>query len=207
MTASDAPARLSIVLLCVGVAGTAMAQEPLLDLRSGVERVDLRQHSSHGPTEYLTQGGWWITAIGGASLSGGSTTDAFAGVQATKFVIDRFEAGFEVAGWGMAQDGTDTAGGSASVVLRYHVWDRGWGTIFADAGLGLLATNDVTPRRGTSVNFLPRLGGGVSIRAGERSRVLLGARWHHISNGRVLGNDNNPARDEVMLFAGWQWAL
>lgn len=188
----------------------------LLDHRSGAERLrDTRFHvqpedraSAERPlASDLRQGDWWITAIGGSSISLGSTTDSFAGVQATKFVIDRLEAGGEVAGWGFFQDSEDAYGVSLSAVVRYHAWDFGGGTLFADAGLGMVFTNDVTPQQGTSANFLPRLGAGLALRTGDNSRFLFGARWHHVSNARVFGELNNPSRDEVMLFAGFQWKL
>lgn len=190
---------------------TASMGEGLLDLRSGSERLrestERRAWLDEPAASDLEQGQWWLTAIGGSSISLGVTTDTFAGVQATKFIIDRLEAGFEVAGWGITQDGQDTGGVSASAVIRYHAWDFGSGTLFADAGLGLLLTDDVTPQNGTSANFIPRLGAGVAFRTSETSRFLLGARWHHISNARVFGDNNNPSRDEVMLFAGFQWKL
>ena len=33
-------------------------------------------------------------------------------------------------------------------------------------------------------------------------RVLMGMRWHHISNARSSGAEDNPSRDGAMLYVG-----
>ena len=39
------------------------------------------------------------------------------------------------------------------------------------------------------------------ILSDDGTRLMLGARWHHISNGRYTGDTNNPSRDSLMLYA------
>ena len=39
----------------------------------------------------------------------------------------------------------------------------------------------------------------------ERTRLLVGVRWSHISNARLWGDDDNPGSDSVMLHVGLIW--
>jgi hypothetical protein len=61
-----------------------------------------------------------------------------------------------------------------------------------------------TPRGGTSVNFTPKLGTGLTyqIREDSATRLQAGLRWHHISNARVAGDADNPSRDAAMIYVG-----
>jgi hypothetical protein len=44
---------------------------------------------------------------------------------------------------------------------------------------------------------------GFTRRLGDcDARLMVGLRWAHFSKARVNGDDNNPARDDVMLYAG-----
>lgn len=128
------------------------------------------------------------------------------------FLGDRFELGVEGAGWYFAQKGEDTGGVSAMLVLRYHFWsgpegDFAW-TAFFEGGSGVLVGFDEVPDGGTGFNFIQRGGFGLtrdldgSDGPNHGARLLLGVRWHHISNGRIEGDARNPARDSLLVWAG-----
>ena len=124
----------------------------------------------------------------------------------SNFLDDELEFSVEVAAWYFNQPGDDAGGVSGSMVFRWHFWhapDFDW-TVFADAGIGLLGAFDNVPEGGTGFNFLPRAGGGITKRLGDSldsPRLMLGVRWHHVSNGRILGDGHNPSRDSVGVYA------
>lgn len=129
--------------------------------------------------------------------------DANVHAQYTYFIVDDFEVGAEVGLWGFFQD-DDAAGVSASLVMRYHFFQAPRWSAFAEVGMGVLFTSDDVPDGGTDFNLMPRLGAGVTWRMFDDSptRLVTGLRWHHISNARIKGEQDNPARDGPGLYAG-----
>ncbi|MFN7020300.1 MAG: acyloxyacyl hydrolase [Phycisphaerales bacterium] len=147
---------------------------------------------------------WWSIGSGVATDFGGDIDTNVHGILST-FIADDFEFGVEFAGWYFSQEGPDTGGLSGSMILRWHFAgddDRSW-TLFGDIGIGLLGAFDDAPDGGTGLNFLPRLGFGYTRALGDDPcgpRLTLGARWHHISNARIEGEERNPARDALMGY-------
>lgn len=128
----------------------------------------------------------------------------------SNFLADELEFAVEAAGWYFNQPGKDTGGVSGSMVFRWHFAhadDFAW-SVFADGGIGILGAFDETPEGGTEFNFLPRVGLGATFRlsdedaAGQAPRLMIGARWHHISNARIRGDSDNPARDSLAGYVG-----
>lgn len=124
-------------------------------------------------------------------------------LQYTYFLIDDFEVGAEGAFWGFFQS-DDAYGFSMSLVMRYHFYKAERWTAFADVGMGLLQSSDDVPDTGTDFNLMPRLGAGVTWQIFDDSpvRAITGLRWHHISNARIKGEEDNPARDAIGLYMG-----
>ena len=153
-------------------------------------------------------GSWWLTvAPAAASAFGGETT---AGVRAslTTFVAEDVQIGGELGLWYFQQPGDNAWGANLEFVLRWHFYDRGNWTVFVDSGIGvLLASNDV-PEGGTSFGLMPRVGVGFTYQltdAGMRLEAGLG--WHHISNARLQGDDENPSQDLPLLHVGLVFPL
>jgi hypothetical protein len=123
----------------------------------------------------------------------------------SQFLIDDVELSFEVHAWYFDQDGDDALGINPSIVFRWHLIhlpDRPW-TIFTDVGIGLLLATDNVPAGGTWLDFTPRVGLGYTHQiADDGTRLQIGGRWHHISNARITGDRQNPARDGLMLYGG-----
>lgn len=153
---------------------------------------------------------WWT--IGAAYANNfQSDSDINLHIAFSTFLTDELEFAVEGAGWYFHQAGDDTGGVSGSMLFRWHFWhapDYDW-TVFGDAGIGLLFGFDEVPDGGTGFNFLPRVGAGFtkalndSIDGESRGpRLMVGVRYHHISNGRVSGDSRNPARDAVCVYAG-----
>ena len=152
---------------------------------------------------------WWT--IGAAFANDFKQASDFnAHLAFSQFLADEFEFAVEVAGWYFHQPGDDTEGVSGSMVFRWHAWhpdDFQW-TVFLDAGIGILGAFNNVPDGGTGFNFLPRVGAGFtwalddSVDGESRgSRLMVGVRYHHISNARIGGDSRNPARDGVAVYA------
>ncbi|MBX3376596.1 MAG: acyloxyacyl hydrolase [Phycisphaeraceae bacterium] len=187
-------------------AGPAAADE-LFDERaartieSRPETAELGSLRLDGPA-FGTKGTEWWTFGGGIADDLSESTDYNLRVAWSHFVATDVEFSLEANGWYFDQKGTNTFGINPAFVFRWHFYNEGDWTIYGDVGIGFLLTTDDTPDKGTSFNFTPRIGAGVTYRVSEDVRLQFGLRWHHISNARLEGDSENPARDGVLLYAG-----
>ncbi|MFG0282907.1 MAG: acyloxyacyl hydrolase [Phycisphaerales bacterium JB039] len=144
---------------------------------------------------------WGAAGLGYADdLS--ESVDSYLWATYSWFMVQDVELALEGGLWNHDQPGDDAASLSLSTIVRWHFVNAGGWTVFADAGIGVLVSTDVVPEGGTGLNFLPRLGAGVTRDLGGRARLLAGVRWHHISNARIHGDIRNPSRDAAMLYVG-----
>lgn len=148
----------------------------------------------------------WIGVGVGAAISSAGT-DANLYGRYEYFIAQDIELFGELGAWNFAQDGRDAVGINTSLCVRYHWFHRERWTIFVDAGIGLLFSDNPVNRSGsddgTDFNFTPRFGGGATYQLTDDGvRLELGLRWAHVSNARISGNDDNPGRDSAMLYAG-----
>ena len=192
-----------------GAAGQPQADAPSdISSESGVDAmidVDASLSLDHGGAFGAADSQYWgITGgVGFALEENDDSTDANLAITYHRFLIDDFEFIGEVGGWYFSQDGDDAGGINPGFTLRWHFVNRDRWTLYADAGIGLLFTTDDVPDGGSSFDFMPRAGGGVSFRLDDRgTRGYVGARWHHISNARINGDSANPDRDGVTLYGG-----
>ncbi|KAA0216962.1 MAG: acyloxyacyl hydrolase [Leptolyngbya sp. PLA3] len=131
------------------------------------------------------------------------STDFNINVAWSRFLVDDIEMRLELGGWYFDQESDGAWGINPNFVLRWHLINKERWTFFADAGIGVLFSTDDVPPGGTSANFTPRAGAGITHKIGARGqRAELGVRWHHISNARLTGDSDNPDRDGVMVYAG-----
>ncbi len=136
--------------------------------------------------------------------SGAATTFdnefALVGVGASHFFAKGHSINAELNGMAFSQDGDDAVGANLNLLLRYHfVRQENW-SLYVDGGAGILGTTDNVPSGGSSFNFTPQAGGGATIRLSDEERLMVGLRWHHISNANTF--DSNPGRDSVMGYVG-----
>lgn len=128
----------------------------------------------------------------------------------SRFVADELEFAVEAGAWYFAQAGDDTVGLNGSLLFRWHFWHpevpktEPWDwTVYADLGIGLMGAFDNVPATGTGFAFTPRAGVGFTKQLDDAgTRLQVGLRWHHISNGRIEGDVRNPSRDSIMVYAG-----
>jgi hypothetical protein len=75
---------------------------------------------------------------------------------------------------------------------------------FFDAHGGMLYFTRQEPVPGSSqYNFTFNFGTGVQVFAAKRSSLLLGYKYHHISNANTASK--NPGVDSNEFYAGWLW--
>lgn len=153
--------------------------------------------------EYATaESKWWTLGAGVAYDFDGSTDIPLRGAY-SYFLGDGVEFSLELGGWYFAQEGDDAVGASISTIFRWHFYRKDPWTAYVDAGIGVMGASDEVPDGGTTFNFLPQAGAGVTRRLNDRGlRLQVGLRWHHISNARSQGDDENPDRDAAMLYGG-----
>jgi hypothetical protein len=109
------------------------------------------------------------------------------------------------------QAGDNAYGANFNLLARWHFLARDRWSLYVDGGGGVMSTTERVPDRtggidrGSDFNFTPQGGVGLSHRVAENTRMLVGLRWHHISNART--HDENPARDSLLVYAGFSFAF
>lgn len=146
---------------------------------------------------------WWSIGTGVAFDFEDGTSFNVHG-SASYFVAENIEAVGEVGAWYYSQPGEDAFGINPAFVIRWHFINKGSWTAFADIGIGmLLVSSDVPADNGTSFNFTPRAGIGLTYALDDAgTRLQLGLRWAHVSNARITGHDDNFGVDAAMPYVG-----
>jgi len=201
--------RLAWTILCTSIlpsaahAGTLGAERASLSLDSSFHAAQGQPAPAFGDA-----GSWWWSVGGGGAIGGRRVgTNVNANIQLHYFIVDDFEMGLEFGGWLFDQPGgvpgaDDAIGANFNLNFRWHFIDRGPWTVFAEAGAGVLGASNEVPNGGTEFNFTPRAGLGMTRSLGPGgARLMVGARWQHISNARIDGSDRNPGEDAAMAYA------
>lgn len=123
------------------------------------------------------------------------------------FLVDDFSFNIDLGGGYFHQgrdDPGDAFGANLNLILRWHLVARDSYSLFVEGGAGVLGTTEEIPAGGTNFNFTPQAGFGATFALDEEkgSRLYTGVRWHHISNARIKGADDNPGRDAAMAYIG-----
>jgi len=148
-----------------------------------------------------TKGTWRINAYAEAAFALKRGGEAYMlGGGWSYFIARDFSMEMELLGMYVDQNGGDAVGGNVNLLLRWHFYNTETWSIYADAGAGLLLTTENVPSKGSSFNFTPQVGMGFSFEVSRDVRMLAGIRWHHISNANLY--DENPGRDNVLIYAG-----
>jgi hypothetical protein len=167
----------------------------------------------------------WITFSYGLAADGDDGTHHQAAVMPSWFVADTLEFGVELSGWYVDQEEGVAGGGvrdastwaaSFRFLGRWHLLgttfdgrtrgegaeDLDW-TVFVEAGIGMIFSGDEVPVGGTRANFIPTGGVGGTVRVSDGgARLVLGVRWHHVSNARTSGDRKNPDFNAPQVYAG-----
>lgn len=191
-------------LACLCAAPSALGQQgeaPDLDNSDAVS-IDL---SERVPTSlaFGTAGTQHFAVTAEAAFATDDAFDTGPRIAYHRFLADDLEIKLSLAGWYHDQEGENAFSINPSLAFRYHFVNEPSHSIYAEAGVGLLFSNDDVPDEGTQQNFTPRLGLGATFPIGDAgSRLDVGIRWHHISNASSQGTDENPDRDGVGVYLG-----
>lgn len=136
----------------------------------------------------------------GTDVKDGDQWIAQGGVGISAFIEDGLAIRAELNGAQIRQVEGSEQGINFVLLVEWHFMQRENWSLYLDAGAGVLFTTDDVPAAGSSFNFTPQAGVGFTLDAFDEARLVLGARWHHISNANTF--DENPGRDHVMVYGG-----
>lgn len=154
------------------------------------------------------QGSWSFQAYGSATVGDDAGELYLAHAGLSYFLFDNFSVSFE--GLGGVVDAEAVAGASDrdgstigfDLLARWFFAHQGGFSVYAEGGIGMIWLEDAFPVNGTHQNFTPQVGMGAIWRATDNLHIMGGVRWHHISNARKSGKNNNPGFDGAMIYAG-----
>jgi hypothetical protein len=167
------------------------------------------------PPVFGAKSSWrWYLSVGyGWEINGTHDEFVIFGGGVSYFLADDLSLNFELNGLYHDQetasgfaDSHDAWGINFNLLLRWHFLAAERWSLYADGGAGVMGTTERVPgpdsdepEGGTYFNFTPQAGFGASFEITHNTRLLTGARWHHVSNAQTW--DNNPGRDSLLLYA------
>lgn len=95
--------------------------------------------------------------------------------------------------------------GGVGLLFRSHLLTRDRWSVFVDGGGSVTYADHEVPQFGTNFNFIGKVGLGASFQLEERTFLMAGARYFHLSNGQIRGRDDNPSYDGVQFWGGVMW--
>ncbi|MBD1910348.1 acyloxyacyl hydrolase [Leptolyngbya sp. FACHB-16] len=181
-----------------------MATIPIVAEAASPESTELAQNNSSEPIPAYGQQGsqrWYVQGGAASNLDSDETRNfGLVGAGISHFFLDGNSINFELNGMAFNQPGDDALGLNLAAILRWDfIRQQNW-SLYIDGGAGLIGTTDSVPSDGTRYNFTPQAGGGATIRLNERNRLMVGIRWHHISNADT--SDSNPGQDLIFGYVG-----
>ena len=115
---------------------------------------------------------------------------------------DEVSIGVELQGYAVDQLSDDTFLGGAALVIRWHFLADDNFSLFVDGVGGVGLAEAEVPEGGTHFNYMPKIGGGATVKLRDDLHFIGGVRFFHLSNGNLHGRDENPSQDGVQYFAG-----
>jgi hypothetical protein len=127
-------------------------------------------------------------------------------VGANWYAFDDVSFGLELGGVGFyGGAGQDATAVNLSGVFRVHFIDTPKYTLYFDALFGPTYASEQVPGGGTHFNFLSRFGVGGTVPLRDNVDLMAGARFFHLSNANIHGEDQNPAINGVQYYVGLMW--
>lgn len=205
----NTPSTLAAVAALAFLSASVQAQEATnLDTAPAAINVQPQEPATSDPppparAAYGSEGSQWLWAGYGIADNFQDSTDQYAYFTWSTFLAQDIELGLEAGAWYFNQPGDNEGGLSGSLLFRWHFVHAETWTAYVMAGIGMLGATGNVPDDGTSFDLLPRVGVGVTKQLTDDGlRLDVGVRWHHISNARIYGDDDNPSRDGAMLYVG-----
>ena len=160
-----------------------------------------------GGDELTLAQGTWTAQVYGAFAGANNEALMSANVGAGYHIIENLSLNIEAAGYGVIQQGDDAAAAEVRLLMRHHlIAGEGW-SVFADVGQGVFEASDRVPEGGTRLNFIFRAGVGGSYRIDDGMFLIGGARYFHLSNAQIEGDERNPSINGVEGYFGLMFVL
>jgi hypothetical protein len=130
--------------------------------------------------------------------------DHFYGVYAGAhyYVGDEVSIGVGLDGYFVDQVRDDTELVGANVLFRWHFLADEHYSLFFDGGCGVSYAGMDVPETGLHFNYTPRIGGGGTLKLSDDLHLIGGVRFFHLSNGNLMGPDENPSQDGTQFYVG-----
>ncbi len=190
--------------LRIDIAGVLLAQAPSDGAEATAQPVAASPKTKFGEMDSWR---WMLQGGGGIDVSDSHNRFALFGAGVSYFIIDNLSLDLELNGLYFDQNGSDAPGINFTLLFRWHFFAREEWSIYLDGGAGLMKTTSNVPAEsleeptgGSSFNFTPQLGVGLTLAVDDQARLFAGIRWYHVSNGQIF--EQNPGRDHVYLYAG-----
>lgn len=146
-------------------------------------------------------GSWEGSAYGSVTFGYGPGELYLAHAGVSYYLWDDFAASFE--GVSGLADGDDSgAAVGFDLLLRWHLLRQDRWSLYVDGGAGILYTAKRFETNATHFNFTPQAGIGTTWHLNEKTRFMVGTRWHHISNANIEGPEHNIGHDAPMVYGG-----
>lgn len=163
------------------------------DPAANIDAVDV------GP-EFGAQGTVRFQVGGSASSNFNDLSLLQARTSVSWFIVDGVSVDVEADFGGVFQPDTrNGVGGGASFIFRWHLLRKDTWSLYGEFGAGMFWSSVDVPSGGGQVNFRPQVGLGFSFEVAEDVRMMVGARWTHLSNARTTAN--NPGFDGLGVCA------
>ena len=92
------------------------------------------------------------------------------------------------------------------LLARWHFYERDRLSLYLDGGAGFLLADRNVPPGGTHFNFTPQVGVGATWLLDDHTYLYGGARFWHLSNAGIWGQDRNPSVDKSFMgYVGIGW--
>lgn len=145
-------------------------------------------------------GSWRWQVLGGGGTGTDSISNAQVGAGVSWFVVDDFSIDVQGNVDYFNQSGPGAWGGDVELLFRWHFLARDTWSLYMDGGCGLMWTSRDVPPESASFNFTPQAGAGVTWEVAADTRLMIGARWFHVSNANT--GSPNPSYNGVLFYAG-----
>lgn len=145
-------------------------------------------------------GSWRWQILGGGGIGTDSISNAQLGAGVSWFVVDDLSIDVQVNADYFNQSGPSAWGADVELLFRWHFLARDTWSLYVDGGCGLMWTSHDVPPDSASFNFLPQAGAGVTWEIAADTRLMLGARWFHVSNANTAAP--NPSYNGIFVYAG-----
>jgi hypothetical protein len=169
------------------------------------------QPSREATTPFRTE--WAVISGVGRSIGSGSRADrdqAFSAIEWGRLVTGehgrgvlrgRLEMVIEITPVFVAfQSDRAEGAGFSPVMFRWNLREHGPIQPFFEIAGGVVATNRNVPEGTTRLNFSTHAGPGARVRVAERWSVVVGYRFHHLSNGTTAAR--NPGINSHVGYVG-----